>query len=200
MNCQSNFHLQPLLKEFARRGSVSIQKVVMMLTDEIKQMVEEERMPEGVDFEGRKEAAVIWLGNSEFNYIFGNKAKEMILEKFSDLVVVKDTKEIKGTVSSKGEKVQGKVRIVTKENISEFREGEILVTIMTSPEFVPTMQKAKAIITDEGGVLCHAAIVSRELNKPCIIGTQTSTKILKTGDIIEVDTGKGIVKILKGAK
>jgi pyruvate,water dikinase len=59
------------------------------------------------------------------------------------------------------------------------------------------MHKAKAIITDEGGITCHAAIVSRELNKPCIIGTRFATQILKDGDLVVVDAEKGIVKIIK---
>ena len=68
---------------------------------------------------------------------------------------------------------------------------------MTRPEFVHLMRTAKGIITDEGGIACHAAIVSRELGKPCIIGTKIATKVLKDGDLVEVDANKGIVKILK---
>jgi len=70
---------------------------------------------------------------------------------------------------------------------------------MTRPEFVPLMKKAAAIITDEGGITSHAAIISREMNIPCIIGTKIATKIFKDGDLVEVDADKGIVKILKKA-
>ncbi|MDD1444202.1 PEP-utilizing enzyme, partial [Dolichospermum sp. ST_sed3] len=66
---------------------------------------------------------------------------------------------------------------------------------MTRPDFVPLMKKAGAVVTDAGGILSHAAIVSRELNKPCIIGTEVATNILKDGDIVEVDADKGIVRI-----
>ena len=59
------------------------------------------------------------------------------------------------------------------------------------------MKKAKAVITNEGGLTCHAAILSRELKIPCIIGTKNATKVLKDGDIVEVDAGKGIVKKIK---
>ena len=65
------------------------------------------------------------------------------------------------------------------------------------PEYVPLMKKAAAIVTDEGGITCHAAIVSRELNKPCIIGVKIATKVLKDGDLIEVDAEKGVVKVIK---
>jgi pyruvate,water dikinase len=67
---------------------------------------------------------------------------------------------------------------------------------MTQPEFLPAMKKAVAIITDEGGLTCHAAIVARELKRPCIIGTKNATKILRDGDYVEVDANNGIIKIL----
>jgi phosphohistidine swiveling domain-containing protein len=103
---------------------------------------------------------------------------------------------IKGQPGFKG-KIEGKVRIVLNANSNhDFVNGEILVTGMTRPEFIPLMKKASAIITDEGGITCHAAIVSRELKIPCIIGTKIATKVLKTGDLVEVDADNGIVKII----
>ena len=68
---------------------------------------------------------------------------------------------------------------------------------MTTPEMVPIMKKASAFVTDEGGVTCHAAIISREMRKPCIIGTKVATQLLKDGDMVEVDANSGFVKILK---
>ena len=78
-------------------------------------------------------------------------------------------------------------------NFNDFEEGEILVTEMTDIEFVPTMRRAAAILTRIGGVLCHAAIISRELNKPCIVGMRDSIDTLNTGDHITVNATKGIV-------
>jgi len=105
---------------------------------------------------------------------------------------------IHGSIACKGPKVvvSGPVRVVLDVRQAAFEEGEILVTSMTRPEFVPLMRKARAIITDEGGITCHAAIVSREMNKSCIIGTKNATKILKTGDHIEMRMNHGYVKIL----
>lgn len=80
------------------------------------------------------------------------------------------------------------------------KEGDILVTFMTTPVFVPAMEKAAAIVTDEGGILCHAAIVSRELGIPCVIGTKIATKVLKDGDFVEVDANRGIIKIIEKNK
>ena len=200
MNSQSNFYLKPLLKEIANRGGISLEQLAMMLSGEIKEMIKSGKMPEFVNFDDRKKAAVTWLDNCNFSYAFGSKAQEIISEKLAGQEMPEQAGEIKGTVASKGDIVQGKVRIIAKENVVSFQKDEILVTIMTSPEFMPAIQKAKAIITDEGGVLCHAAIVSRELKKPCIIGTQMATKVLKNGDLVEVDAEKGTVKVLKRAK
>ena len=77
---------------------------------------------------------------------------------------------------------------------SKMRDKAVLVTSMTTPDFVPLMQKASAIVTDEGGITSHAAIVSRELGIPCIIGTKIATKVFKDGDLVEVDANKGIVR------
>ncbi len=68
---------------------------------------------------------------------------------------------------------------------------------MTHPEFLVLMKKASAVITDEGGITCHAAIVAREMGKPCVIGTKIATKVLKDGDLVEVNADKGIVKRVK---
>ena len=65
---------------------------------------------------------------------------------------------------------------------------------MTFPSFIAAMEKAAAFVTDEGGILCHAAIVSREMNKPCVIATKIATKIFKDGDLVEVDADKGVVR------
>lgn len=107
---------------------------------------------------------------------------------------------IKGTIAQKG-LVQGKVKIVLlKMEGVKVDQNDILVTSMTNPDYVPFMKIAGAIVTDEGGITCHAAIVARELKKPCIIGTKIATKVLKDGDLVEVDADTGVVKVLKRAK
>lgn len=115
------------------------------------------------------------------------------LEQFS----TEDVKEIKGSVAFKG-KVTGKVRVVLeKSQLSMVQRGDILVAEMTSPEYLPYMEKSAAVVTDEGGITCHAAVVCREMKKPCVIGTKVGTRALKDGMEVEVDAEKGIVKILK---
>lgn len=88
----------------------------------------------------------------------------------------------------------GKVKIVHgPEDIDLVEEGDILVASMTTPDFVPAMKRAAAIVTDEGGRLCHAAIVSRELGVPCVVGTESATSQLKPGQEVTVDGSRGVV-------
>lgn len=102
--------------------------------------------------------------------------------------------EIKGQIAFKG-KIRGRVKILRKmEDLKDFKEGEIIVASMTDPRYLPAMKKAGAIITDEGGITCHAAIIAREMKKPCVIGTKVATKLLKDGDKVEVDANNGIIK------
>lgn len=89
---------------------------------------------------------------------------------------------------------RGKVKLI--KDISEINlveEGDVLVTAMTNPDMVPAMRKCAGVVTDEGGRTCHAAIVSRELQIPCIVGAKNATKSLKTGDSVTVDAVRGIV-------
>ncbi|MBS3127522.1 hypothetical protein J4410_00050 [Candidatus Woesearchaeota archaeon] len=105
-----------------------------------------------------------------------------------------EQKSIKGQTACGG-LAKGEVKII--RGVLEFKkmkDNAVLVTSMTTPDFVPLMQCASAIVTDEGGITCHAAIVSRELKKPCIIGTKIATQVLHDGDFVEVDAYKGIVK------
>jgi phosphohistidine swiveling domain-containing protein len=106
-----------------------------------------------------------------------------------------DNDQLGGQTAYKG-KVIGKVKVIFDPvaEAHKVEEGDILVTGMTRPEYLPIMKKASAFITDAGGMLCHAAITARELKKPCIIGTKIATKILKDGDVVEVDAERGIVR------
>ena len=109
-----------------------------------------------------------------------------------------DLKEIKGQVASfTVNEISGKVCIVIDVHKDNFEPETILVTTMTRPEFMPLMRKAKAVITDEGGVTCHAAIVSRELGIPCIIGTKNATRVLKNVDFVKMNLKTGLVTAIK---
>jgi len=103
---------------------------------------------------------------------------------------------LKGTPASPGF-AKGRVRIIfDPSECLKIEKGDILVTPMTNPEYMLAILRASAIITDFGGILCHAAIVSRELGKPCVIGTKKATRVLKDGQKIFVDANKGYIYFL----
>lgn len=136
-----------------------------------------------------------------FDFNFKNKKIKILKGKKFLKIVPKDflsnhlnLKEISGFVASPGKAIGFAKVIFGASGFAKLKNGDILVTGMTRPEMLPIMRKASAIITDEGGLTCHAAIVSRELGIPCIIGTKTATKVILDGEKIEVDAYKGIVK------
>ena len=137
----------------------------------------------------------------------GNEADKMIsqLERnMNDLESdARLSKILMGQVASKGRTV-GRVKIIPFDlnmdylkEIAQMKNGDVLVSGSTGPELVPACRKASAIITEEGGILSHAAIISRELKIPCIVGTKIATKVLKDGDLVEVDANKGMVRKIK---
>ncbi len=100
---------------------------------------------------------------------------------------------LRGETASAGV-ASGPVRIVLSAGeLGKVQKGDVLVTKMTMPDFVPAMQRAAAIITDEGGMTSHAAIVSREMGTPCIVGTEHATHVLRDGQIVTVHALRGIV-------
>lgn len=127
----------------------------------------------------------IWF--IDYNRILGQNFTIQILSNNEGL--------LKGQIGSPGI-ARGRVRIISEDMIGNvtLNPDEVLVCDMTTPAYVPLMQRAAAIITDRGGILCHAAIVARELGKPCIVGTKNATQVLKDGDMVEVDAEKGIVR------
>ena len=138
----------------------------------------------------------LWILQARPETVWSRKDKKS--EKKVEMNIVTDRKVIvKGLPASPG-KIAGKARVILDPAlIDEFKEGEILVTEMTAPDWVPAMKKAKAIVTDSGGTTCHASIVSRELGIPCIVGTKSrgeaATVVIKDGSDISVDATNGIV-------
>ncbi len=114
---------------------------------------------------------------------------EMVLEEYH----INTDKEPILTGIAIGEKIgSGRVKVIKDiSKINQFERGDILVTKMTDPDWVPIMRNASAIITDEGGKTCHAAIISRELGIPAVVGTEKATKLLKNGNIVTVDCTQG---------
>lgn len=143
----------------------------------------------------RQKFWILIMIKGKWRLLIGQKAREYYQKNLEERVI-KEQQVIKGTTACLG-KVRGTVKIiVTQEDQGKMKKGDILVSPMTTPRLMIAVKKAGAIITDEGGMTAHAAIVSREFNIPCIVGAKIATKVLKDGDRVEVDATKGIVKKL----
>lgn len=172
---------------------ISYELATCLHPEELRSMILGGRAVAKKDLEKRANGCGLVRGNKpyEVEYVFDRN----ILDEFSDDMVERG--EIRGKVAYKG-KVSGRAKIInTIEDMEKFQDGDILVSIQSSPALMPAIIKCSAIVADEGGIMCHASVISRELKKPCIIGTKIATKVLKDGDIVEVDAEKGIVRILK---
>jgi phosphohistidine swiveling domain-containing protein len=159
--------------------------------------IRDNKLPEKAELQKRKKG---------FIYFGGKIYTDLNIKSFEKHANIKITVEqkrtsiaslIKGSIAMKG-KAKGRVKIVFDFSKSKkVKIGDILVAPMTTPDFISAMKRASAFITDEGGITCHAAIVAREMKKPCIIGTKIATKVLHDGDLVEVDANKGEVRIIR---
>lgn len=140
----------------------------------------------------------LWIVQARPETVWSRRNKEKKNAEEAPKMSVADAEVVvKGLPASPG-LAAGKAHVIENpDDIDNFKEGEVLVTLMTSPDWVPAMKKAKAIVTNNGGMTCHAAIVSREMQIPCIVGTKSRgtavMDVVKTGDVITVDSKNGIV-------
>lgn len=146
----------------------------------------------------RQQRYLVALGEKSVHAFEGEKEVQAVLDQL-DIDWPKEEKvsEVRGVSAYPG-LVQGIARVVRNVGeLSKVKQGDILVTLNTTPSFILAMKRSAAIVTDEGGITCHAAIVSRELGIPCIIGTKAGTRLIPDGSRIEVDAAKGTVKNLE---
>lgn len=185
------------LIEFKRRYHINKSELRAYDTDELERLI---RFGEKINqkvISARKKGFLKHLQDGQIHTYRGLEAQKVL-----DLLVSKKEKttELFGMVASKGHAV-GKVIILSYRHSKEhsakmkkMQDGDIIITEMTRPNIITACEKAGAIVTDEGGILCHAAIVSRELGMPCVIGTKEATSSFKEGDYVEVDANNGKVK------
>jgi len=183
----------PLLEAIGKHLGCTLQDILYYTADEV---LEQKRVP--AEELARRRKNFIFLLSEPHKIIFSSDPAEIKELVKKHLPAAADLgSEVKGTIAFRG-KVTGRVAVlVTAKDLPKVKQGDILVTAMTFPNFIPAMQRAAAFVTDEGGITCHAAIVSRELGVPCVIGTKVATKVFKDGDIVEVDAEKGIVRKIK---
>jgi len=190
--------LLPFFKIIAKTAAVPYGDWIHLTVDEINRVLKGEKINKVAIIERRKRGFVFLMKEGTYNIITGKEGHQLALFIDENIRVVKQqsNREIKGQTAMSG-KVFGKVLIALRPSDAEkIKEGEVLVCSMTSPDYLSAMKKSAAIITDEGGVLSHAAIVAREMKKPCIIKTKIATQVLKDGDLVEVDANNGIIKVI----
>jgi len=174
------FNIHWLFEEIGKFLNIDSKRVPFYLYGELIEGLENKKV---VDVEERTKEYVIIAKEGSIKILTGVEAEKVKNEFETDT----PSKVVKGLIASKGI-AQGTVRIIkSASEINKLNRGEVLVTPMTTPDFVMAMEKAGAIITDLGGLTSHAAIISRELGIPCIVGTENVTKILKDGDFVVVD-------------
>lgn len=197
MNLRGNYYIGLFLDEFCRRTKIVYFDLSQMLPKEISRILKEgKRKWLPVLRERKKKMITMTVFKKGMDLFVGKDAEEIWENMFRAHERDNDAVMIEGITVSKGGKdsIKGTASIVLDPTKDKFKAGDILITSMTRPEFVPLMKKASAIVTNEGGMTCHAAIISRELNIPCIVGTKQATRIFKNGDNLELKLNHGRVQ------
>lgn len=183
--------VEGLLCELGRRFGVSASLLRQMSMAEIRQLG---NGPNAVDL-GRASARADRFGlvvSKQQVFELNSQEFDELKRRFSPQNNAGSV--LKGTAACKG-KVRGVAKILlSARQLDNVQDGDVLVASMTTPDLMPAMKRAAAFVTDEGGITCHAAIVAREMNKPCVIGTKTATKAFKDGDLVEVNGDTGLVQ------
>jgi len=191
-------------KKYVYSGKVGLEEVSVPAKDQLRfsltdeeiltlakwacQIEEHYKIPQDIEWAKDGKSGELFIVQSRPETVYAAK-KIQFYEEYK----IKTTKKPILTGIAIGNKIgQGKVEIITDvSKISQFQKGGVLVTKMTDPDWVPIMRLASAIITDEGSKTCHAAIISRELGIPCIVGTKNATKVLKNGETVTIDCTQG---------
>ncbi len=182
------FFQKYLIREFERRAGIPKEELWLMTPEEIEKALQGKKK----DHSQRIVSCALEIKKGAYKVL--EKIPSCLATKIAGQPV-QDT--IKGISASSGV-AKGPVRIcVGSRDTALMKDGEILVAPCTTPDFIVGFKKAVAVVTDEGGLTSHAAVVSREMHLPCIVGTQNASEVLQNNDIVEVDATKGIVKIVK---
>jgi phosphohistidine swiveling domain-containing protein len=181
-----------ILKELGKRAGLTLMQMKYISHSEMKNFSQFKAS----EIDERYRNSLVYARQGKIHIYVGKKAKDFLKKQIIEKEKISNVQELKGTCACVGH-VKGKVKLVSEPGeMSKMEKNDIMVSHTTFPSLVPAMKKAAAIVTDDGGITCHAAIVSRELKKPCIVGTKIATKIFKDGDLVDVDADKGIIKLI----
>lgn len=181
--------IEKLLREIGSRLNLSLEQVQFILPLEMEEVFLKRKVPD--DLSQRKKYSVFYVDGKKWKIFSGKKAKE-----FMKNIKIGEEKEekLKGMCAYPGT-IKGNVKIInTPSEMKKMNKGDILIARQTNPDLLPAMEKSAAIVTDIGGITCHAAIVARELKIPCVVGVKNATVVLKDGDFVDVDADHGMVR------
>lgn len=182
------------LEQAAKELGLSYNEVLLLSYGEIIDCLKSPEELRKIKVEERKKSWLLYRDAENIKVYSGKEAEKFAEEQGLSEETHEDVQEVHGNTGYKG-LISGRVKIVNNPNeISKVEKGDILVAVMTFPSYIVAMERAAAFVTDEGGVLCHAAIVAREMKKPCVIATRNSTKVFRDGDLVEVDADNGVVR------
>jgi len=189
---RSFYALLPLRKEICKRAGVTLAQLSYSMPQEISLLLAG-KLDAGILNERLKLCVYMPF---QKQILVGKQAEEFI-KKIKLSGVDSSVKELHGQSAFCGKTVEAIARIVLNaHDLHKLNKGEVMVSPATSPIMVPAMKDAGAIVTDQGGLTCHASIVSRELRIPCVIGTKIATKAIKDGQKVRVDSLQGLVTLL----
>jgi phosphohistidine swiveling domain-containing protein len=193
---QADHYVEVFLREVFNRSDLTFNECKWLFPSELKLVLQGKISKQEIK-QRMKNCMLVWKPNKKNHAFFvGKQALKKEKQFFLPETVAQEIIELSGNIANQG-RVKAKAFVtMNPADADKMEEGEILVTSMTSPDFIAAMKKASAIVTNEGGITCHAAIVSRELGIPCIVGTGKATKSIKTGDYLEVDANHGFVRKL----
>lgn len=181
-----------LIKEIGCRYGYSLKMMRYLAYAEVNELLDGKKIPIS-ELEARAKKMIIYQKGSHYEIISGAKAN-LVINKIFKITDHSNIQDFRGLTASTG-KARGRVKIITSvRDVNKVENGDILVAVMTRPDYIVGIKKAAAIVTDEGGITCHAAIISRELGIPCVIGTKIGTKILHDGDLVEVNASHGWIR------
>ena len=187
---KTNYVLDKLFKQVTNRKDVSVEDLRRCTLEEVEDIIEG-NIPKNL--KKREEYYAYFVDRDGEEIFAGKKAKNEVDKRLIREEHEKDISRLHGQSACLG-MATGKARVLkSSADNSKVEEGDILISISTNPDMVPAMERAAAFVTNQGGITSHAAIVAREMNKPCIIGTKKATKIFKDGDFLEVNANEGYV-------
>lgn len=202
----AEYRFLALFQEISRRTGIPFNELMgVYRPEDIEKALLEAKKVSLEEAKERKKIYAYQYHGGKHEFLSGQAALELAQKLIPHHFRRVEASEVRGLIASPG-LARGTARVIKvvgidelQKDLQQFKQGEVLVTTMTQPNMVLLAQKACAIVTNEGGITSHAAVLSREFKIPCVVGCEVATRAIKTGDFVEVDAERGIVRVIKRA-